>query len=80
MAKHDMTDASAGGGVVEFKRVESPSPASQPIAKAPSIAPDLPSIDQQAQIAIVTSQRRRRPSFRNEAKRSSRELPQSRHR
>jgi membrane fusion protein (multidrug efflux system) len=64
MAKHDMTDASAGGGVVEFKRVESPSPVSQPIAKAPSIAPDLPSIDLQAQIAIVTSQRPRRPSLR----------------
>jgi membrane fusion protein, multidrug efflux system len=64
MAKHDMTDASAGGGVVEFKRVESPSPVSQPIAKAPSIAPDLPSIDLQAQIAIVTSQRPHRPSLR----------------
>jgi membrane fusion protein (multidrug efflux system) len=64
MAIQDITAAPAGGGVVEFRRVEAPSPVSQPTAKAPSIAPDLPSMDLQAQIATVTRQRRRRPSLR----------------
>jgi membrane fusion protein (multidrug efflux system) len=64
MIVNPMDVRDTGDVVAQIKRAESAPPALQPTAKAPSIAPDLPPIELEGQIAIVTSQRRRRPSLR----------------
>jgi membrane fusion protein (multidrug efflux system) len=64
MAQRDMTDAAVGGGVIELKRTVSPSPAPQPSAKAPSIAPDLHATQLPPQTNAEVRPHRRRPPLR----------------
>jgi membrane fusion protein (multidrug efflux system) len=64
MAKLDIRDASTGSAVAELKRFElRPSPP-QPTAKAPLIAPDVPSADLTGRVAAPTQQHQRRRSLR----------------
>ena len=64
MAKLEMKDASTGSRVAELKRIEPRPLASQPTAKAPSIAPDVPTTELPARTAVESKPRRRRPSLR----------------